>query len=104
MAYSFSYDDVRGCAVITLKNIRPGTIPEDIADFLWKELGLNVSPENISQSDHSLDPWATVVLTRECLADWLNKAFTTHGLRLLGAVPRADASRFGLPQTGRRKA
>ena len=96
MAYSFSFENVRGQSVIVLKGLCPGTIDTDISDFLWKELGLNVPTENISQSDHTYDPWATCILSRECLADWLNRAFTTHGLRLNGAVPHAEASRFGL--------
>ncbi len=99
MAYSFNYEDARGKSVIVLKGVRPGTTSEDVADFLWHQIGLNVPVESISQSDHTLDSWTTVILSRECLDDWLNRAFTTHGLRLSGQVPRAEASRFGLPRT-----
>jgi hypothetical protein len=80
-----------GNSIITLKNLPSDVSEEAVADYLWRSIGLNVPPECISVAAHSA-PWATVILSRESCADFLNRALA--GQPLGAYQPRAEASQF----------
>jgi hypothetical protein len=83
-----------GNSIVTLKNLPSDTTEEQVADYLWSSIGLNVPPECISLSQHPVTPWATVVLTRESCADFLNRVL--QGATLGAYRPRAEVSQFAI--------
>ena len=79
-------------STITLKGLPAGITEEQVADYLWQKIGINVLPEHISLAPHDT-PWSTVIFTRETLADWLTRAFALCE-PLDGCRPRAFPSPF----------
>jgi len=89
---SFKY----GNSIVTLKNLPSDVTEEQIAEYLWHSIGLNVPPECISVASHTR-PWATVVLSRESCADFLTRALANTPL---GAYqPRVEPSQFAIRKT-----
>ncbi len=82
-----------GNSIVVLKNLPSDVTEEAVADYLWRACGLNVPPEFISVASHS-SPWATVILSRESCADFLNRAL--EGQTLGAYHPRAEVSQFAI--------
>ncbi len=85
----------RHASVVKLKGFEGGTLPVDVADFLWEAIGINVDPKNISVAPHDTSPFVTVILSRECLADFLGRALAQAGKQIT-----AEPSNFGSRSRG----
>lgn len=81
----------RHASVVKLKGFEGGTLPEDVADLLWSAIGINVNPKHISVAPHDTSPFVTVIVSRECLADFLGRALAQAGKQKITAEP----SNFG---------
>jgi hypothetical protein len=87
-----------GNSIVTFKNLPADITEEQIADYLWANIGLNIPPECISCSPHT-NIWATIVLTREACADFLNRVLQGHTIQGYAGVayqPRVEASQFAI--------
>lgn len=79
--------------IVLFRNL-PGTITEaQLSDYLSKECGLCVNEDCISvrQSDHNVHAAAIVCFSRECIADFLNRALANiplDGHRVYCAPPK----------------
>lgn len=80
----------RHASVVKLKGFEGGTLPEDVADFLWEAIGINVDPKHISVAPHDTSPFVTVIVDRETLADFLGRALAQAGKPIT-----AEPSNFG---------
>lgn len=82
-----------GAAVIDVKGCRYLT-EEALSEYFWSKIGINIPPEHISVTPHPNADRATVVLTREVLADWLSRAVADQLLD--SCQPQIFPSAFGL--------
>ena len=89
----------RDSAIIEITGLA-GLDEKKLCDFLWQKVGLNVAEEHCSVSPHIADR-ATVVLTRECLADFFGRAL--EGQLFKGLQPKVAASHFQIPVEQQRK-
>ncbi len=86
----------RHASIVKLKGFEGGTLPEDVADLLWSSIGINVDPKHISVAPHDRSPFVTVIVDRECLADFLGRALAQAGKQIT-----AEPSNFGSRSRGR---
>ena len=84
---------VKSSSILQLRNLACGTIEADISDALWSQIGINVPPEHISLAPHKT-PFATMILSRPVLADYLNRLFL-EGVKINGQTPQVFPSTFG---------
>jgi hypothetical protein len=67
--------------VVMFRNLHGACTEEQLSDFLWRQVGVNVPPENISVKQHDKDrASAIVVFDRECLADFFGRALENLSL------------------------
>ncbi len=84
----------RKCSIVQLRNCPGGITAEQVADFLWSNVGINVPPEAISIAPHDSNPYVTVAIPRREMADWLNRAL--QGRSLGAGQVQVLPSPFGL--------
>jgi len=90
----------RDSAIVEISGLA-GLDEKKLCDFLWDKIGLNVAEEHCSVSPHINADRATVVLTRECLADFFGRAL--EGQLFAGMQPKVSASLFLLPVEQQRR-
>jgi len=82
--------------LVMFRNLHGSCTEEQLSDFLWKQVGVNIPPENISVKQHSAGRASAIVcFDRESIADFFGRALENLSLdgRRLYCLPPVPTMR-----------